>query len=329
MNLILSNLAGLKAAVLPANLATQDTWDDQIAALGKGVAGAMQAHCNRLFERIEDDTFERSADCSYISLPRFPVEAISEVAIKVDETSGFAAMPTNTLFTLNKTPGIAEFGSLLGSWSSRVRITYTGGYWADYSELLAVKEESTCDLGTRTPAQLANKYFTISSHTVNYYVWFNLDAAGVDPAPVSKTGIEVAITTGQSTATMAAAAAAAIDALIAFFASATGTVITIINVIPGSATDIGLGTLTTGVTVNVTTQGVTGSTPEVMPVGATPVPGDLLHAWHLQVQSEIEMTNLLRGVAAKRPEDKTEAAKTDLRLIPRVTEMLRPFVRYA
>lgn len=118
-------------------------------------------------------------------------------------------------------------------------------------------EVSTCNLGSRTAAQLANKYFTISSPTVDYYVWFNLDAGGVDPAPTGKTAIEVAITTGDSTSTMATATAAAIDALAAFVSTANSTTVTITNAVAGDATDIGVGTLTTGVTVAVTTQGST------------------------------------------------------------------------
>lgn len=117
-------------------------------------------------------------------------------------------------------------------------------------------EVSTCNLGTRTPAQLANGYFTISSPTVDYYVWFNLDSGGVDPAPAGKTGIAVAISTGNTDAQMATAAAAAIDALAAFVTTASSTTITNTNAVGGAATDIGVGTLTTGVTVAVTAQGI-------------------------------------------------------------------------
>ena len=121
-------------------------------------------------------------------------------------------------------------------------------------------EISTCNLGARTPAQLANKYFTISSPTVNYYVWFNLDSGGVDPAPAGgATAIPVAIATGDSDATMATAAAAAIDALAAFVSTATSTTITITNAVSGAATDIAVGTSVT--TVAVTTQGADAAIP--------------------------------------------------------------------
>ncbi len=40
--------------------------------------------------------------------------------------------------------------------------------------------------------------FNISSPTTNYYVWYNVDAAGTDPAPAGRTGIEVAVLSGDS-----------------------------------------------------------------------------------------------------------------------------------
>jgi hypothetical protein len=123
-------------------------------------------------------------------------------------------------------------------------------------------EVSTCNLGARTPAQLANKYFLISSPTVNYYVWFNLDAGGVDPAVVDTTAIPVAISTGNSGAQMATAAAAAIDAEAAFVSTAGTTIITITNAATGSATDIAAGDSVT--TVDVTTQGANSAVPALV-----------------------------------------------------------------
>ena len=64
-------------------------------------------------------------------------------------------------------------------------------------------------------------YFTINSakDATEYYVWFNLDAGSVDPAPAGKTAIPVAVTTGDSPATIATATQTAIDALGDFSAS--------------------------------------------------------------------------------------------------------------
>ena len=207
MNLILGNLTLLKSAVLPAALRTGTDWDVALAALASGVAAAMEGFCNRKFARLVGDTFERSANCTYLSLPRFPVESIASIELKVDEQQGFIALPSNTVLTLNKASGLAEFGSSIGGFTDRLRATYTGGFYADYTE----------------------------------------DSSGT------------------------------------------------------------------------------------IPVGATAVPPDLLHAWHLQVQHEIEATNLLRGVAAKRSADKQDRIieSAELKLIARVREMLRLFVRFS
>jgi len=71
------------------------------------------------------------------------------------------------------------------------------------------------DMAGLAAVDLDAKYFLLNSakDLVEYYVWFDLDASSVDPAPAGKTGIEVDVATGDSPAVMAAAAVAAIDAL--------------------------------------------------------------------------------------------------------------------
>jgi len=59
---------------------------------------------------------------------------------------------------------------------------------------------------------LGDKSFTISSKDTKYYIWYNLDGAGVDPAH-SGTGIEVVISSTDSTNQVAEATRAAIDAI--------------------------------------------------------------------------------------------------------------------
>lgn len=199
MSLILATLENLKSAVLPPALQDNGDWDDQLLAIGSGVAAAMQRDCNRLFERIVDDTFERSADCSYISLPRFPIETVSTLEVKYDEAGGWTAQPANTIFSINQASGIVEFGTRIGTWTGRVRVTYTGGYW---------------------PADTPDK--------------------------------------------------------------------------PDAASD---------------------------------VPEDLLHAWHIQVQHEVEALGLFTGQSAAA--DASEKKLASVTLIPRVREMIRPFIRYA
>ncbi len=105
---------------------------------------------------------------------------------------------------------------------------------------------------------LDGKYFTINSPTVEYYVWYNTSGgSAVNPSIVGKTGIEVAITTGATAAQVATATAATIDNLAAFVCPVPSTaVITVTNAVTGAATNAA--NVDAGISVNITTQGVTG-----------------------------------------------------------------------
>ncbi len=104
-----------------------------------------------------------------------------------------------------------------------------------------------------TAAGLNNKYFIFSSSGVNYYVWYNYNSTGVDPAVASKTGVPVAVAVGASLATIATNTAAAIDALALLTSSADGTTVNIKADAIGAITDAGAGN--SGFTVSVVNQG--------------------------------------------------------------------------
>ena len=94
--------------------------------------------------------------------------------------------------------------------------------------------------------------------TTLYYVWFNVDAGGNDPAPAGRTGITVAVTTGDSATVVATAMAAAIDAIADFGATSSGATVTITNAATGGTTDIV--DVDSLMVVAVTTQGVSAIT---------------------------------------------------------------------
>ncbi len=101
---------------------------------------------------------------------------------------------------------------------------------------------------------LNNKYFLINSSTVSYYVWFNINSAGTDPALAGKTGIEVDAATNASAGTIAAALKVAIDAQAGIFTSGSATSsLTITNTVAGSAALATAGT--TSFTFSATTFG--------------------------------------------------------------------------
>ena len=105
-------------------------------------------------------------------------------------------------------------------------------------------------------SNLNNKYFLVNSalDAAQYYVWFNADGLGTDPALVGKTGVAVAVVVGSQADTDVAAAVDA-AALAGIGSGAVGAVVTFTNAAAGATTDASAGT--SGFTVSVTTQGVT------------------------------------------------------------------------
>lgn len=101
---------------------------------------------------------------------------------------------------------------------------------------------------------LNNKYFFINtaSNAIAYYVWFNVDSGGVDPAIPGKTGVQVNISANDSAATVGTALQVALDALAGFVATGTTTV-TVTNASAGGFTPASDNN--TGFTFSVTTGG--------------------------------------------------------------------------
>lgn len=106
-------------------------------------------------------------------------------------------------------------------------------------------------------------YWTFDTPARSYYVWYDLDAGSTDPAPAGRTGIKVAISTGDSAATIATAAIAAINAAagcdVTAATSGSGTDFALLtNVMPGAVADAVDGSAS-GIGVTVNTQGVNGT----------------------------------------------------------------------
>lgn len=100
---------------------------------------------------------------------------------------------------------------------------------------------------------LNSKYFLLNSANAGtgYYVWFNVNSAGVDPMIAGRTGVPVALATNDSAATVGTALTAAIDGLANFIATGTTTV-TVTNSASGPFTPITDGAAPTGFTFTVT-----------------------------------------------------------------------------
>ena len=123
------------------------------------------------------------------------------------------------------------------------------------SAISGVAEISTIVSVEDTAGSLNNTSIYLSSPTTDYYIWFNINSAGTDPAITGRTAIPVLGATNVSANDLATAITAAVDALADFGAGATTATTTITNATTGACTAIA--DVDTTWTVDTTTSGVT------------------------------------------------------------------------
>lgn len=177
---------------------------------------------------------------------------------RVDGQAGGAKAGYITVQQVNN-DAVKAFGTL----------TVTGGVAGDTvvvagTTFTAVDDRDTTNVTftADTSGSLNSKFFNFQDQpgTHKYYVWFNINGAGVDPAPAGRTGFMVAGATNASAATLATAAVAAVGATpigVTFTAGASGHIITK-NVAVGAATATADGSAATSFTF---THTITGATP--------------------------------------------------------------------
>lgn len=135
MNLGLGNLIELKRQLLAAGLVAEDTYDSLITGIGKGVAGMFDQYCNRGLERVAGETDEFSGDRRMWVLSRYPVETVSGVEVRDDMTAGWVAQTVNGVIQQRDDgAGVIWFGEVQGNHLTRLKVTFTGGYWFDTTE---------------------------------------------------------------------------------------------------------------------------------------------------------------------------------------------------
>lgn len=133
MNLGLGNLIELKRQLLAAGLVAEDTYDSLITGIGKGVAGMFDQFCNRGLERVAGETDEFSGDRRMWVLSRYPVETVSGVEVREDMTEGWVAV-NEVIQQRDDAAGVIWFGEIQGIHLTRLKVTFTGGYWFDTTE---------------------------------------------------------------------------------------------------------------------------------------------------------------------------------------------------
>lgn len=113
---------------------------------------------------------------------------------------------------------------------------------------------------------LNSKYFNISSvNSVSkaqkdFYVWFNINSAGVDPLVANRTGVVVSAATNATANTIASGIATALALLTQDFGATPSTnTVTVTNVNPGLVTVAANGTASPAFTITTPTPGVNSS----------------------------------------------------------------------
>ena len=151
-------------------------------------------------------------------------------------------------------------GGKLKGWLE-VRDVTIPGYLENMENLVnSIKGvEATKVTATAASTLSGGEYFTLSSPTTDYYVWYEKGGAGADPTP-GGTGIKVDILDGDTAEQVAAKTAAVLAAFgggAVFDApTPTGTTLTITNAVAGAATDSADGD--TGFTLTTLTDGSNG-----------------------------------------------------------------------
>ena len=129
-------------------------------------------------------------------------------------------------------------------------VTYNGD--AEVTEITCAAEATL----------LGGEYFTLSSPSTDYYVWYDIDNGDVDPSVAAHTGIEVDIAAGDNADAVAAKTASAIDAVSGLGAASIAAIVTVTNADDGAATDAADGD--TGFPLfETTTQGTDGHIGEI------------------------------------------------------------------
>lgn len=150
------------------------------------------------------------------------------------------------------------------SASATVTIQPSGSIQKDarYMATVTVSDPAVAQIETVTTVadssgSLNSTWFHLySAHdATHYYVWYNVNSAGVDPAVSGATGVEVDLATGATAAQVATATALAIDALAAFVSTALSAVVTVTNASTGLSTTPSNGTASPGFSYSILTPG--------------------------------------------------------------------------
>ena len=133
MNTGLSNLATLKAHLLPSTWQTTTDFDAAIAALGLGMVGLLETFTGRKFERTVGAIEYFEGANATLQLTRLPLETLTALDIQTENNGDWTSILT-AVKKAGKTGLVYLTGQQAEPGDATIRATFTGGYWFDTTE---------------------------------------------------------------------------------------------------------------------------------------------------------------------------------------------------
>ncbi len=140
LNAGFTTLETLKSRLLPEAARIDTTYDSALSQLGLAIARRFEAHCARKFDRLVDAVDEFSAWTMAVVLRRYPVEEITTIQLR-----GYTGALENCEadYSKDESCGLIDFHIPPGTRQDRLVITYTGGYWLDAEDGVAMPAGAT------------------------------------------------------------------------------------------------------------------------------------------------------------------------------------------
>lgn len=263
-------LAQLKARVFPAIMENYDgdgEFDDDLQAIGLGVAGMFNRHCNRKFQRGVDVVDDIEGGGSSVALSHAPVESVTAVSLVTKDASESIL---SSIYNTSLAAGIVNFDGYQGNHRDRIQITYTGGYWLGTPNHLAEGTQAKT-VFLAIPANVSDVDITIPSP------YDADDVAGVSVQQIAGTG-QISVTHW----------------------SVAGSVVTVrLSSQAVDATHFKVALLLLKEPEAAVASG--------QPGGTEALPPEILNAWAMQAQASMQHLQTLWGAGVERTGDKASA----------------------
>lgn len=136
MNAGFSSLKFLKRHLLAEPQRAEVSFNDEILALGLGVAASMETYCDRQFARVVGATWiTPGSNRTTFVFPRYPIESITGLEMRTRSGEAWEARDPDELILETIGPsGVVILDTPLGGAGVSLRWTWTGGLWWDTTE---------------------------------------------------------------------------------------------------------------------------------------------------------------------------------------------------